>query len=443
VITPPVDNPRVPAQRRPAPDGPTLNGPTFNDAPPPRIPWPPPKLGPGPGGGLVLRAVDQFVVKLHGRCNLACDYCYVYELRDTGWRSRPRVMPPAVRAQLAARIAEHIRRHRPPHVRVVLHGGEPLLAGAATLDAVATTLREAVTGARTGTVLHLAVQTNGTLLADPGLLETLRRHRIGVGVSVDGDGEAHDRHRTLRSGAGSHRAVRRGVAALTGPRYRHLFEGVLCTVDTANDPARCYDALLALGPPALDFPLPHATWDHPGPRTGPGAGAGRWLATVYDRWVATGRPVGVRLFEAAESLARGGGSGSELLGGLPAAALVVEPDGSIAWTDALKAVADGAADTGLGVARHSFDEVLALPGAPEHGPGALGAECRACPLLAGCGGGLRAHRHGRGRGFGNPSVYCAELALLTRHVRDRVAPARGAGRSAAAPGAAAHAPTIG
>lgn len=32
---------------------------------------------------------QQFVLKLHSRCNLACDYCYVYQMADQTWRSRP------------------------------------------------------------------------------------------------------------------------------------------------------------------------------------------------------------------------------------------------------------------------------------------------------------------------------------------------------------------
>ncbi|MFU0243436.1 FxsB family radical SAM/SPASM domain protein, partial [Streptomyces scabiei] len=31
----------------------------------------------------------QFIVKMHGRCNLACTYCYLYEGPDSSWRDRP------------------------------------------------------------------------------------------------------------------------------------------------------------------------------------------------------------------------------------------------------------------------------------------------------------------------------------------------------------------
>ena len=59
---------------------------------------------------------QQFIVKVHSRCNLACTYCYVYEMADQAWRNLPQRMPAAVAGQLVERIAEHARRHDLPSV---------------------------------------------------------------------------------------------------------------------------------------------------------------------------------------------------------------------------------------------------------------------------------------------------------------------------------------
>jgi uncharacterized protein len=85
----------------------------------------------------------QFVLKVHSRCDLACDHCYVYEHADQSWRGRPAVMSPETVAKAAQRIADHAEDHGLPAVRVILHGGEPLLAGAPRLDAIARELRRA------------------------------------------------------------------------------------------------------------------------------------------------------------------------------------------------------------------------------------------------------------------------------------------------------------
>src|SRR6202000_2522924 len=71
----------------------------------------------------------EFVVKIHSRCDLACDYCYMYEMADQSWRDRPRRMSLEIARRTAMRIGEHARAHQTPDVALILHGGEPLLAG--------------------------------------------------------------------------------------------------------------------------------------------------------------------------------------------------------------------------------------------------------------------------------------------------------------------------
>src|ERR1700759_1188415 len=71
----------------------------------------------------------EFVVKIHSRCDLSCDYCYMYEMADQSWRDQPRRMSGEIAKHVATRIGDHARTHGLPDVAVILHGGEPLLAG--------------------------------------------------------------------------------------------------------------------------------------------------------------------------------------------------------------------------------------------------------------------------------------------------------------------------
>src|SRR4051794_35343173 len=71
----------------------------------------------------------EFILKIHSRCDLACDYCYMYEMADQRWRDQPYRMSRQVVDGVAARIAEHARSHDLTSLDLVLHGGEPLLAG--------------------------------------------------------------------------------------------------------------------------------------------------------------------------------------------------------------------------------------------------------------------------------------------------------------------------
>jgi uncharacterized protein len=358
----------------------------------------------------------QFVIKIHSRCDLACDYCYVYEMADQSWRSRARQMSRETAERLAGRIAEHAQAHDLGTVELVLHGGEPLLAGQDFVRFLIETARREAGDVEIRPVL----QTNGTLL-DTAWLRLCDELGVRVGVSLDGDAEAHDRHRRRPDGRGSHAAVTRALELLTGPSHRHLFGGLLCTVDLRNDPLATYEALLAFQPPTIDFLLPHGHWSAPPPGHDPvRTPYAAWLITIFDRWYTTRvQRTGIRLFTEIIHLLLGGASTSEEIGLSPAISVTVETDGEIEQSDLLKSVFDGAPATGLHVARDPFDAALMLPAmaARQIGRDALSPACLACPEQQVCGGGLYVHRYRRGWGFANPSVYCADLLALISHIR--------------------------
>jgi uncharacterized protein len=368
-----------------------------------------------------VQPLRQFVLKVHSRCDLACDHCYVYEQRDQSWRRRPMVLSLETAAWTAKRIAEHAKAHRLVDVRVVLHGGEPLLAGVARLREIAQTLRDALAGV---CELDLRLHTNGVRL-DETFLDMFAEQRIGVGVSVDGPGSAHDRHRRYADGRGSHADVAAALDLLRREKYRGLYAGLLCTIDLANDPVEVYESLVAFDPPKIDFLLPHATWDHP-PYRPPGkpTAYADWLLRIHQRWAEQGRPVGIRLFDSIVSTSLGGPSYTEAIGLDRSDLVVVETDGTYEQADSLKTAFDGAPVTGLDVTRHDLDQVARHPAiaARQQGLAGLCARCRSCPVVGSCGGGLYAHRHKSGTGFANPSVFCPDLFKLitvmrTGHVR--------------------------
>ncbi|TYC17382.1 FxsB family radical SAM/SPASM domain protein [Actinomadura syzygii] len=364
----------------------------------------------------------EFVLKIHSRCNLACDYCYMYEMADQSWRRQPRRMSRATIDHVAARIAEHARSNALPRIAVILHGGEPLLAGAEHIRYAVDAVNSAVDSS-TSVTFH--VQTNGVLL-DSVYLKLFDELGILVSVSLDGDEGGHDRHRRRANGAGSHQEVTAGLRRLTAPAYRHLFTGLLSTIDLDNDPVATYEALIAHGPRVVDFLLPHGNWDTPPPGLGTGSGTpyGDWLVAVFDRWYrAPVRETRVRLFAEIFRLLLGRPSLSEGIGLSPVAVAVVETNGAIEQVDTLKSAYEGATQTELHVRRDPFDAALMLPAmaARQIGRRALAPTCEGCPVHRVCGGGLYTHRYRSGAGFANASVYCRDLLRLITHIRDVVA----------------------
>jgi uncharacterized protein len=371
--------------------------------------------------GWVSTDFREFILKVHGLCNLRCTYCYMYAMADQDWRARPPRMTRRTIAQTAARLGEYTVAAGLADVSVIFHGGEPLLAGADVIGFAASEFRDAI---RSGTRLRLSVQTNGTLLTHE-VLTVLRDHEVSVGVSLDGQQADNDRQRRYADRRGSHRRAVEGLALLRSEPYRHLFAGLLCTVDLAADPIATFDALAEQEPPVIDFLLPHGNWTSrpagrvPDPALTPYAD---WLIAVFDIWYANPTPR-IRFFEEIIQLCLGGRSRSEAIGLSPAAMIVVNTDGSLEQVDTLRSAFAGAAATGLNVFTHGFEAALKHPSiiARQIGVAALCETCSCCSLRRICGGGYYPHRYRSGSGFRNPSVYCPDLIRLITHVRERLA----------------------
>jgi uncharacterized protein len=359
----------------------------------------------------------EFIVKVHSRCDLSCDYCYMYEMADQSWRSQPKRMSANIAQATAHRIGEHARAHGLRDIALILHGGEPLLAGQQLIWSLIEATRKA---AGPEVTVHAHIQTNGIGLTD-SYLRLFDELGVKVGVSLDGGQQEHDRHRRFAAGRGSFTAVAAGIERLRQTHYRHLYGGLLCTIDTHNDPISTYEALLAFEPPIIDFLLPHGTWDSPPPERGQAAGHtpyADWLIAIFDRWYRAPR-TGVRIFESIMKLLLAAGPpAGESVGLAPSITVVIETNGSVEQLDSLKATYEGATATGLHVTKDPLDAALLLPGmvARQIGVRALAAQCQDCPVHQVCGGGQYPHRYRSGSGFANPSVYCPDLMRLIYHI---------------------------
>ncbi|WP_405932396.1 radical SAM/SPASM protein FxsBH, inactivated beta-hydroxylase extension form [Streptomyces sp. NBC_00827] len=370
--------------------------------------------------------IQELVLKIHSRCNLACDHCYMYEHADQSWKTRPAVISEETVAQVAKRLSGYAEAQRIDSFSVILHGGEPLLVGPARLRHICEELTRALAPI---TTLDLRMHTNGMLLRRQHL-EIFDEFDLKVSVSLDGDQVANDRHRLDRRGRSSYDRVLRGIDLLRTPEFRHHYVGLLCTVDVTNDPVTVHDALTALDPPRIDYLLPHSTWDNPPPAwpsnllgsTESKTPYADWLLKIFDRWEEQGRRVPVRTFDSVLSTLRGGPSLTEAMGLAPSDLAVVETDGAFEQADSLKTAYAGAPATGYDVFHHTFEEFAQHPGVRDRQLGIQGVSetCRKCPVLDSCGGGLYAHRYRTGSGFDNPSVFCADLRGFIEGVAERI-----------------------
>ena len=153
-----------------------------------------------------------FLCKIASRCNLDCDYCYMYHMPDQSWRKQPKRMAPQVIKQTAKRIREHVQAHNLPEVDITMHGGEPLLVGEKYLRFFLETMQEEIS---LFSHILFGVQTNATLLT-PEIVDLFVEKGVTVGISLDGPEHVNDRHRLTLAGKSSYRSVVEGIDLLSG-----------------------------------------------------------------------------------------------------------------------------------------------------------------------------------------------------------------------------------
>jgi uncharacterized protein len=359
-----------------------------------------------------------FLLKVASRCNIKCDYCYMYEHRDQSWRTQPHLMSPATRRKVADRLAEYAVETVIPRMLVIFHGGEPLLAGAATLAAFADDLRSRLPGA---TKADFSLQTNGVLLDDQAL-DILARADIGVSLSLDGPRAVNDRHRLTAGGGSTFPAV--SGALLRLEQRPDTFTGVIAVIDPEMAPEEILEFFASKTMPALDLLLPDA--NHLAPPQGRDSEPHLyrdWIIRAFDKWYDQYPHLPLRTFDGLLARLAGLPAGTDAFGLGDVSLLAVETDGSYHDLDVLKITAEGQTALGAGVATTSISEVAGSPKLALHRRlltmDGLSNTCRVCPVVDVCGGGSVPHRYSS-NGFTNPTVYCEEMLALIEHARQRM-----------------------
>jgi len=143
------------------------------------------------------------ILKVSEVCNIDCDYCYYYNIGDDSWREYPAYMDDESMQLIISRLRELAQTHKVDVFRLVLHGGEPMMAKVDRLTRFVTSAREQL---RELATVQFAIQTNGAIMS-PEWLSFFEEHRITVGVSIDGPAEAHDQHRRTKQGKPTHELV--------------------------------------------------------------------------------------------------------------------------------------------------------------------------------------------------------------------------------------------
>jgi uncharacterized protein len=139
--------------------------------------------------------LGRLIINPTSRCNLNCKYCYNYNYWKTGGMS----------FEIALAALDNLYRMYEA-VRVIhFIGGEPLL-NIQLIESVCSWISQRFQEKFIKILPVFAVVTNGTV-ADPHIIETLKKFKIQVVVSVDGGQEVNDVNRVYPNGKGSYHTI--------------------------------------------------------------------------------------------------------------------------------------------------------------------------------------------------------------------------------------------
>jgi uncharacterized protein len=361
----------------------------------------------------------QLVLKVAGRCNLNCSYCYVYNKEDQTWQQQPRLMSDEVFDAALQRLRRHSECSGQEQVQITFHGGEPCLLGYRRFSDWCDHIKATLAGV---TQPRLCLQTNGTLI-DDNWVRILKAHQVEVGLSLDGPPTLNDANRVDHTGKGSYDAAVRGLQLLTTADSNVQ---VLSVIPLGEDGLTIHRHFLELGIRRINYLFPdhhHETIGAVHKQYGSSPCAD-FLIPIFDEWWFKGTlDVRIGLFWNIAQIISGGDSVVDCLGNPPLRFVFVQPDGAIEGLDVLRSCGEGFAATGLNVFQHDFNDVAGLSNLHKSiifEGASLPTGCQSCHENDTCTGGYLPHRYSLSRGFDNQSVWCLDLLKLFEHIRSRM-----------------------
>ncbi|HSX06795.1 MAG TPA: radical SAM protein [Candidatus Saccharimonadia bacterium] len=407
--------------------------------------------------------IREYAIEVQGSCDMGCPDCYMYQGENASNRKRYLPVELGTIALLGQRITEHAAefadetdpRYQLKNVTFILHGGEPLL-NIGHIEKIVQILRQTIPDEISS---EFVVQTNATTLSEEQLA-ILARLGVGIGVSIDGLPEDHDRSRPLLNGTPSYERVAKNTRLLRDT-HPDLFRGILCTLNQYNmgppsdeitaryggrtKAVATFKSLEEFRPDPVKYPnfkfdfiWPHATWNTPPPNWDPSGVKtpyADYMIELFD-YLFKEQAIPytrIRFFDAIiKGIRNRLGShhvpvGGEIFGFGDAGYLFIEADGQIKGTDGLKALDPGADSIVLGkrtgnarLQTNKISDVLEHPliKLRRTGAQALGETCLRClenDVGDICGGGRFSDRQKDGT-FMNPSVYCDDIKKLIGHI---------------------------
>jgi uncharacterized protein len=370
--------------------------------------------------------IHTLVVKIASRCNLNCTYCYMYNKGDTTYLQQPKVMSNDTIDNLITKIILHCQSHDLKVFTIVLHGGEPLLAGMEKIKYFVEKANEY--SMKNNIEIKFTIQTNGLLLTEEWC-KFLSKFKIRLSISLDGVKEINDKYRIDHAGNGSYDKILEAVN-IANVHYTLQPPSILSVLDINNNPVEALNHIVAIGAKSVDFLLPASNYKDLPPKPTYGAFVsslnpyGDWLSTLYNHLKTIPiekRPI-VKLFHNLIAKIMGAEILSDIIGDDENHVLVIETNGDIEPIDMLKICGNGFTKGNINIFTNTLDDAFSLTLAELYynSHNILCEQCKECPILSLCGSGFIVHRYSEDNKFNNPTVYCKDYIKFITHIQSDI-----------------------
>lgn len=365
--------------------------------------------------------INSVVLKVASRCNLNCSYCYMYNLGDLTYKNQPKVMSYEIVDSFLKKLKKSLLENNGSHFQFIFHGGEPLLAPMEWYKYFVSKAEETLSGVK----LLFTLQTNGVQY-NREWAYFLKNNKIHTSFSWDGPQQVHDKFRIFHNNKGSYDYVQDAFKL-----HKEIFGNVsgLTVLNGEVPPLEYYQNVKELGIThfTIIFPqLHHDTEEHFNhfENSKEVNFFGDWLAELFDIWwfdQDKNKPV-IHYFANLITLLLGGEATSEGLGSGENNVIVLETNGDIETTTALKSCGPAFTKEGNNIVTHSIEESVnsELIKLFIYSHKTVCQTCKECSLVKICGGGRLNERFSYQNGFDNPSVYCKDYQTIINHIKERL-----------------------
>lgn len=150
--------------------------------------------------------INLVVIQATSFCNINCDYCYLHD------RKSKKVFNLDLIESIFRKIFSS--RFIGEEFTVCWHAGEPLTVPIPFYENAMTKINKIANEYHDkNCLITQTIQTNGMLI-NQSWCDLFIKHKIHIGVSLDGPAFLHDAHRKTRTGLGTHASTMRGIRYL-------------------------------------------------------------------------------------------------------------------------------------------------------------------------------------------------------------------------------------